>query len=260
MGTARSVGPSSSVQALRVSKAFWHNAEHAVHKFRRWSDPRERELRRRRRARRHTLRLGAGAGTGVAGTVGLLSASAPGWVVVVVGGAAAVLTAGAGLSTQRYVRMSHQPLPAATFVPAALPPIGSAARAPMARLVQAQRALHTLGEQISHRGRLPADDLSEALSTADSAAAALHSMAADVAALEQADTPSLAGYIRDSVTRLDTGVTGYEQVVSAAAGILTAPDTSPLPDDFTVACQSLRATTDRLDSWAEALDDLGGRR
>jgi hypothetical protein len=194
--------------------------------------------------------------------------SAPAWEVVVVAGGAVALVTGAAVSTRRYLELQRNPLPQATFVPAKLPPVRSAARAPIARLVRAERALHTLGAQIARRARLPADDLADTFATAGSGAAALHALAADIAAMEGAldivgraeSSPELTAHLHSVVARLDTGVTEYEHLVAAAGRILAAPEHPGTSDDLTWSLAGLRDAADRLDGWAHALSDLAARR
>ncbi|MCX4094304.1 phage shock envelope stress response protein PspM [Nocardia sp. alder85J] len=251
-------------RARQASDTVREVGEHALHAVRKWADPRERELRRRRRIRRRTLRLGAASGITALGTAGLVIASAPVWAVVVVAGGAAALVTGAAVSTRRYLELRRNPLPQAAFVPTKLPPVRSAARTSIARLVRAERALHALGAQIARHGRLPADDLADTLATAGSGAAALHALAADVTAMEQAITlvgqvksaPDLTVRVRVVVARLDSGVAEYEELVAAAGRILAAPLSAAIPDDLGWALTDLRDAADRLDGWAQALAEL----
>ncbi|MBF6329564.1 hypothetical protein IU452_13650 [Nocardia transvalensis] len=257
-------------QARRMSEGLREVGEHALLAVRKWADPRERELRRRRRVRRRGLRLGAASGITALGTAGLVVISAPVWAVIVVGSGAAALVTGAAVTTKRYLELRRNPLPPAAFVPRKLPPVRSAARAPIARLIRAERALHTLGQQIARGARLPADDLIDTLETAGSGAAALHALAADVAAMEKAidvvgqvnsiSGPGLAEHVRTSVGRLESGVAEYEQLVAAAGRVLAVPESPALPDDLGWALTNLRDAADRLDGWAQALTDLADRR
>ncbi|WP_324194168.1 phage shock envelope stress response protein PspM [Nocardia blacklockiae] len=257
-------------QARRLPDTLREVGEHAFHAVRKWADPRERELRRRRRVRRQSLRLSAASGLTALGTAGLVVVSAPAWAVIVVGGGAAALVTGAAVSTRRYLALRRNPLPPAAFVPRKLPPIRSAAREPIARLVRAERALYTVGRQIAHGGRLPADDLTDTLDTASSGAAALHALASDVVALEQAaglvgqmrsvSAPIPADHIRAVVRRLENGVTEYEELVASAARVLAVPESPALPDDLGWAMVNLRDAADRLDGWAQALTELADER
>ncbi|WP_114755727.1 phage shock envelope stress response protein PspM [Nocardia pseudobrasiliensis] len=257
-------------QARRLSDGLREAGEHVFHAVRKWADPREREMRRRRRVRRRSVRLGAASGITALGTAGLVLVSAPAWAVLIVGSGAAALVTGAAVTTRRYLELRRNPLPDAAFVPRKLPPVRSAARAPIARLVQAERALHALGRQIARGGRLPDDDLVDTLETAGSGAAALHALAADVVAMEQAagvvaqvkslPGTALADHVRLSVDRLHSGVDEYEELVAAAGRILAVPESPALPDDLGWELEKLRDAADRLDGWAQALTDLADRR
>ncbi|RMI28615.1 hypothetical protein EBN03_29365 [Nocardia stercoris] len=263
------VEPEHLDQARRLPDTLREVGEHALHAVRKWSDPRERELRKRRRLRRRSLRLGAAGGMTAVGAAGLVVISAPVWAVVVVGGGAAALVTGTAVSARRYLDARRNPLPEATFVPRKLPPVRSAARAPIARLVRAEKALHALYTQIARAQRLPADDVADTMATAASGAAALHALAADIVATEEAAghlnrvtttaIPGLSEQIRAITARLDAGVTEYEQLVTAAGQILAAPATAVAPDSLSVAVGDLRDAADRLDGWAHALAELADR-
>jgi hypothetical protein len=269
-GVVRDLLSQSGIEVERLERARQTSdtvrevGEHALHAVRKWADPRERELRRRRRIRRRTLRLGAASGITALGTAGLVILSAPIWAVVVVAGGAAALVTGAAVSTRRYLELRRNPLPDGAFVPTKLPPVRSAARAPITRLVRAERALHALGTQIARHGRLPADDLADTLETAGSGATALHALAADVTAMEQAiglvaqsnSAPELTTRVRIVVARLDSGVAEYELLVAAAGRILAAPHSPAVPDTLGWALTDLRDAADRLDGWAQALSEL----
>ncbi|WP_433202453.1 phage shock envelope stress response protein PspM [Nocardia sp. CA-107356] len=239
---------------------------HALVAVRRWADPRERELRKRRRARRRSFQLGAVGGLTTAGTVGLMVISAPVWAVVVVGGGAVALVTGTALSARRYLQLRSAPLPQATFVPRKQPPPWSSARGPIARLVRAEKALHGLGAQIARSNRLPEDELADMLETAASGASALHALAADTTAMEQAlgamgHSKSVAAVgltenMQFALGRLDSGIIEYEQVVAAAGRILAVPESAVLRHNFDAIVADLRDAADRLDGWAQALTEV----
>ncbi|MCP9624086.1 hypothetical protein FOH10_20025 [Nocardia otitidiscaviarum] len=252
--------------AQRLPEALRGMGEQAFATVRRWADPRERELRKRRRVRRRSLRLGTASGVTTIGTIGLVLISAPAWAVVVVGGGAVALVTGAAVTTKRYLQIRNDPLPPAAFQPRRLPPVRSAARAAIARLVRAERAMHGLGNQIARSGRLPADDLADTLETAGSGAAALHALAADMVAMERAASAlsptnsPVAEHIRIAAGRLDAGVAEYERIVAATAQVLAVPESAALADDLGWAMVDLRDAADRLDGWAQALTDLADGR
>lgn len=240
--------------------------EHALVAVRRWADPRERELRKRRRMRRRSFQLGTVGGLTTAGTVGLVVISAPVWAVVVVGGGAVALVTGTALSARRYLRLRSSPLPQAAFVPRKQPPAWSSARAPIGRLVRAEKALHGLGTQIARSNRLPEEELADLLETADSGAAALHALAADITAMQQAlgamgrsKSVAAVGLTENmlfALGRLDSGVAEYEQVVAAAGQILAVPESAVLRHNFDAIVADLRHAADRLDGWAQALTEV----
>ncbi|RJO75271.1 hypothetical protein D5S18_14795 [Nocardia panacis] len=243
--------------------------EHAMVTVRRWADPRERELRRRRRMRRRSLQLGTASGLTTAGAVGLLIVSAPAWAVVVLGGGAVALVTGTAVSTRRYLQSRASPLPQAAFVPRKRPPARSVARAAIDRLQRAERALHALSAQIVTSRRMPAEEFAQMVRTAGSGAAALHALAADIAAMEQAvqtvgqANPAAARALtenaRSAAVRLEGGVAEYEQVVAAAGSVLAVPETAVQAYRFDDIVAELRDAADRLDGWAQALTDLADR-
>jgi hypothetical protein len=243
--------------------------EQALVAVRRWADPRERELRRRRRVRRRSFQLGTASGITTVGAVGLAVISAPAWAVVVIGGGAIAFVTGTALSARRYLELRNKSLPQAAFVARKSPGLRSAARAPIQRLIRAERALYDLGAQIARTRRLPEDELRDLLETARSGAAALHALATDVVAMEQAaDTvgranPDTVAALKTTVvgvlTRLETGVAEYEQLVAAAARILAVPEDSVLAYQFNGIVADLREAADRLDGWAQALTEMADK-
>jgi hypothetical protein len=227
-------------------------------------------LRRRRRARRRSLRWGAASGITALGTAGLVVVSAPAWAVIVLGSGAVAMVTGAAVTTRNYLQLRRNPLPQAAFVPHRLPPARSVARAPIARLVRAEAALHALSARISQGGRMPVEDLTDTVETAASCAAALHALAADIAAMEKtaglvADGDSvpgldLSGHVRSATSRLETGVIEYEALVAAAGRILAVPESAAVLTETDWAVVNLRESADRLDGWAQALTDLADSR
>ncbi|MET7769932.1 hypothetical protein [Nocardia sp. NPDC005366] len=240
--------------------------EHALVAVRRWADPRERELRKRRRARRRSFQLGTVSGLTTAGAVGLVVISAPAWAVVVLGGGAVALVTGTALSAKRYLRLRGTPLPYPAFMPRKQPPLRSAARAPIARLVRSERALHGLIAHLGTSNRLPREELVDMIETANSGAAALHALAADIVQMESAlgvvgrNNPhaadALTANVRFAMTRLDTGVVEYEEIVTAAGRILAVPESTVVAYRFDGIVADLRHAADRLDGWAQALAEV----
>ncbi|BDT88156.1 phage shock envelope stress response protein PspM [Nocardia cyriacigeorgica] len=257
-------------QATNLPDTLRDMGEHALVAVRRWADPRERELRKRRRARRRSMQLGTVSGLTTVGTVGLVVISAPAWAVVVVGGGAVALVTGTALSARRYLRLRGKPLPQAAFIARKAPGVRSAARAPIVRLVQAERAMHDLAAQIARSRRLPPDELDDLLDTARSGAAALHALAADIVAMERAAATvgrtnpqagaSLTANAGVSVQRLESGVAEYEQLVAAAGRVLAVPDSSVVAYQFNGIVAELQHAADRLDGWAQALTEIADKQ
>ncbi|WP_051027189.1 phage shock envelope stress response protein PspM [Nocardia higoensis] len=240
--------------------------EQALGAVRRWADPRERELRKRRRVRRRSVHLSTVSGITTVGLVGLVVVSAPAWAVVALGGGAAVAVTGAAYNTRRYLQMRHIPLPPPRFQPRRQPPLRSAARAPIARLVRAERAMHGVTAQIGAGRRLPPAELTEMAQTAAAGAAALHALAADIVQMEQAlevigradrrSAAALAETVRAALARLEHGVGEYEQVLAAAGHVLAVPENSVVDYRFQTIVGELRDAADRLDGWAQALTEM----
>ncbi len=126
--------------------------------------------------------------------------------------------------------------------------------------------MHGLTAQIARSKRLPDDELADMMETAESGAAALHALAADITAMEHAlgmmgattsdATAGISGNVGLALTRLDSGVVEYEQVVAAAGRILAVPETIVLRHDFDMIVSDLRHAADRLDGWAQALTEV----
>ncbi|WP_063915921.1 phage shock envelope stress response protein PspM [Nocardia flavorosea] len=267
--------PDLPQQAVSVAESLRTAGENALVAVRRWADPRERELRRRRRARRRSIGLSTASGLTTAGTVGLVILSAPAWAVLVLGGGAIALVTGAALSTRRYLQLRRAPLPLAGYVPRKLPSARSAARPAISRLARAERVLHDVAGRIARTRRLPAGELDDLVATAASGAAALTALATDIATMEgavrtlgngggaaladAADLERLNETVQSIATRLDTGVTEYEQVVAAATRVVAVDETGALRYEFDGIVADLRQAADRMDGWAQALTELADR-
>ncbi|WP_430335580.1 phage shock envelope stress response protein PspM [Rhodococcus sp. ACT016] len=229
--------------------------------MRRLSDPRERMLRKRRRARKRATRFGIASGAGVVGTASLAVASAPDWTMVATGGAAALFAIPAVVAVDSYRRLKATPLPPAAVSRRPLPPVGSAARAPMERLARAEGSLQQLLGVLGKSAVVDVEELDHTGETARSASEALRSVAADVVAMESAgrSTAAAAAHLEQSIRsaagQLDVGVAQYEGLVTAAAK-MTAPAQSA---SYTVLGQQreeLLSASERLEGWAEALGEV----
>lgn len=229
--------------------------------MRRWSDPRERMLRKRRRARRRAARFGIASGAGVVGSASLAVASAPDWTVVATGGAAALFAIPAVVAVDSYRRLKATPLPPPADSRRPLPPVGSASRAPMERLAQAENSLNQLLGVLGRSTIVDVEEVDRTGETARSASAALRAVAADVVAMESAGrgTAAAAAHLERSihaaVGQLDVGVAQYEGLVTAAAKLTTPAQSS----SYTLLAQQrdeLLSASDRLEGWAEAIGEV----
>lgn len=147
----------------------------------------------------------------------------------------------------------------ATMPPARpiMPPKGSAARQPMERLAEAEKALaQVLAQLTGPAASIPAESVTQAQTTGAEAATALRAVAAQLAAVELARDhapPLERGPLVEGVSRLreqlDEGLGGYRSLV-AAAGRVVAASSSPGPK------QELTEATDHLAGLAVALREL----
>lgn len=144
--------------------------------------------------------------------------------------------------------------------PAAMPPKGSAAREPMQRLAEAEKALTQVLAQLSGSAGMPAavpvESIAQARATSAEAATALRAVAAQLVAVELARDhapPLERGPLVEGVSRLreqlDEGLGGYRSLV-AAAGRVVAASSAPGPK------QELTEATDHLAGLAVALREL----
>lgn len=233
---------------------------------RRWTDPRERQLRKTRRAERRAVQYGSVSGFSAATTAGLAVASAPEWTLVAGGGAAAFFAVPAVLAWRRYREYRSAPLPprmpGRRFVP-----YGSVATGLMRRLMAAEQSLYQLLLVLAGSHTIPADEVSEISATAWDTADALEAAARDIAAMEHAGNtskhtfPHLQSAISATLQRLNDGVVQYEGLVSMAAQMASATSSTAAADPvggFEQRRGDLLAATDRLEALAGALGELSG--
>lgn len=222
-------------------------------------DPWARALRRRRRARRFAAVY---AGTAaLAGTVTATLGSLPGVLEVseIAGGSVTALAlVGVGTAGIRALRLHRIPLPAPASPP--LPPSGSAARAPLARLASAEAGLDELLALLT-RPRHGAAALSpdSATSIRDAAAdvgVTLRATAESLQAVERTvstappgERAALADAVHLLVQQLDEGVDELSRLVSAAGHAVAAGSTGTPQARLTEA-------TDRLAGLAAGLREL----
>jgi hypothetical protein len=230
-----------------------------------WRDPRAKLLRRRRRAKRATAAWSGGTAlgglwVGVDAVHGELLTTFGGFTSLVVTGVFLFCTSG---SVQKLIALHRQPLPAAIPPPVRLPPSGSAAREPMRRLAEAEAGLAELLVQLGTPrpgglAPLPAQSLAHAPESANEAATALRSVAAQLSAVERArdlTPPGQRGALDQGVAdlrrRLEEGLDGYIALIATAGQAVLA--SGPVsPND------ALLDASDRLSGLATALRELAG--
>jgi hypothetical protein len=217
-----------------------------------WRDPARRFARRKRRARRALL-LMALVTAGLAWITAQVAADRPGlqasqvfWAACTA--IAAVQTAGTGYRFWRLARTTP-PLPAPQPLPR-----DAAAYPAMRRLDEREQVLADL---LSHVGAA-ADDTR---GVAADAAAALRRHAGRVTAVDRAragappaSRPGLDSALAVLVKQLDDGVAGYEALVLAAAGAVSASASFQAGDPVLAA--RLGDATDRLAGLAAGLRDV----
>lgn len=227
------------------------------------SDPRARLLRKRRWALRLGMFFGFACGFWVF-TTGLLAFwSTPVWVLIITGVIAAGAAVPATLSLLRYRWLRGEPLPPQRQINGRrLPPPGSVARPAMSALAASERGLHSLLGVLDRGRLLPPDEIRELTSAAGHSAATMAATASEIASMERAaaDAPDsriyLAPTINALVVQLDAGVRQYNEMVTAAAHLVSSANAGVgisqqrHRDELTTA-------TDRLVGWAAAFDELG---
>lgn len=239
-----------------------------AHKINVATDPRARLLRRRRRALRWGLVF---AGACVFWAVVTVLLAAWGWfalLLVITGSIAVGAAIPATLLLLRYRWLRSVPLP--TQRPASsrrLPPPGSAARPAMFALGASERGLFSLLGVMERGNMLPAAEIRDLTAAANQTAAAMAATAAEVVSMERAvqsapqSRSHLAPTINAFTTQLSTGVRQYNEMVTAAAQLVSAANgdsaaTTPMSQQR--YRDELVGATDRLVGWAQAFDELGG--
>ena len=232
------------------------------------ADPRAKMLRKRRWALRAGLFFTFATGLWVVVTAVLASWNTPAWALPIPGAIAVGAAFLATLSFLRYRWLKASPLPPQRSV-RRLPPWGSAARQPMAALSSAERGMFAL-LGVMQRGRmLPEDELREVTVAANQTAATMAATATEVVSMERAAGASpqsrahLAPTIRAFTTQLETGVRQYNEMVTAAAQLVSAANSGSMSSSPMSAQRyrhELGTATDRLSGWAQAFDELGHLR
>ena len=233
------------------------------------ADPRAKLLRKRRWALRAGVFFTFSTGLWIVATGVLASWDViPAWVLPIPGAIAVGAAFLATLSFLRYRWLKRSPLPAERRV-RRLPPWGSAARQPMAALTSAERGLFSL-LGVMERGRmLPPDELRDVISAANQTAATMTATANEIVSMEKAATAAprsrvhLTPTIRAFAAQLDSGARQYDEMVAAAAQLVSAANTGSMSSSPMSAQRyrnELGNATDRLAGWAQAFDELGHLR
>ena len=139
----------------------------------------------------------------------------------------------------------------------------------MAALASAERGLFSL-LGVMERGRmLPADELRDVAAAANQTAATMAATANEVVSMERAPTAApqsrahLTPTIRAFTAQLDSGVRQYNEMVTAAAQLVSAANSGSMSSSPMSAQRyrdELVDATDRLSGWAQAFDELGHLR
>jgi MFS family permease len=234
------------------------------------TDPRERLLRRRRRALRWGLIFSAGC---VLWAVVTAILAAWGWFALllwITGGVAVVEAMIATLLLMRYRWLRAEPLPAQRPTNSRrLPPPSSAARQSMYALGASERGFFSLLGVMERGNMLPASEIRDLTDAAKKSSAAMAATAAEVVSMERAanGTPQSRSYLAPTINaftaQLSSGVRQYNEMVTAAAQLVSSANGDPVAAATANNAQQryrteLTGATDRLLSWAQAFDELGG--
>jgi hypothetical protein len=232
------------------------------------ADPRAKLMRKRRWALRLGVFFTVSCLFWVGVTALLASWSTPVWALFIPAPIAVGAAFLATLSFLRYRWLRGEPLPPQRS-PRRLPPWGSAARQPMAALAASERGFFSL-LGVMERGRmLPADELRELSVAANQTAATMAATANEVVSMERAisSAPQSRSHLVPTITafttQLDRGARQYNEMVTAAAQLVSAANTGPMsssPMSQQRYRDELVNATDRLLGWAQAFDELGHLR
>jgi hypothetical protein len=233
------------------------------------ADPRAKLLRKRRWALWTTAFFTFSTGLWIAVTGVLASWEViPAWVLPI---PAAIAVGAAFLATLCFLRyrwLKREPLPAERRA-RRLPPWGSAARQPIAAVASAERGLSEL-IGVMERGRMvPSDELRDVRAAAERTVATMTATANEVVSMEKAATAApqsrahLTPTIRAFAAQLDTGARQFDDMVEAAARLVSAANSGSMSSSPMSAQRhrhELGSATDRLAGWAQAFDELGHLR
>lgn len=234
------------------------------------ADPRAKLMRKRRWA----LRLGwfftVSCVLWVGVTALLASWDVPAWALFIPSPIAIGAAFLATLAFLRYRWLRGEPLPPQRSRTARrLPPWGSAARQPIAALAASERGLFSLLGVMERGKMLPADELRELTAAANQTAATMTATANEVVSMERAisSAPQSQGHLLPTIQaftgQLDQGVRQYNEMVTAAAQLVSAANTGSMSSSPMTQQRyrdALSNATDRLVGWAQAFDELGHLR
>jgi hypothetical protein len=139
----------------------------------------------------------------------------------------------------------------------------------MAALASAERGLFSLLGVMQRGEMLPDDELREVMLAANQTATTMTATAGEVVSMERAANAAprasahLAPTIRAFVAQLDSGARQYDEMVTAAAQLVSAANSGSLSSSPMSALRyrhELADATDRLTGWAQAFDELGHLR
>jgi hypothetical protein len=245
-------------------------ADVAAQKLSAAADPRARLLRKRRWSLRLGLFFGFATVFWVAVTGLLATWSTPVWGLIITGVIAAGAAVPATLLLLRYRWLRAEPLPPQRQVSGRrLPPHGSVARPSMSALGASERGFHSLLGVMTRGNMLPPEEIRELTRAADRTAATMAATAAEVVSMERAaaETPHSQSYLAPTINaftaQLNAGVRQYNEMVTAAAQLVSAANTGSMsssPMSQQRYRNELTGATDRLMGWAQAFDELGQLR
>ncbi|WP_431239704.1 phage shock envelope stress response protein PspM [Mycolicibacterium aichiense] len=245
-------------------------ADVAAQKLSAVSDPRARLLRKRRWALRLGVFFSFATVFWIAVTGLLATWSTPVWGLIITGVIAAGAAVPATLFLLRYRWLRGEPLPPTRQVSGRrLPPHGSVARPSMSALGASERGFHSLLGVMQRGNMLPPEEIRELVAAADRTAATMAATADEVVSMERAaiETPHSQSYLAPTINaftaQLSTGVRQYNEMVTAAAQLVSAANTGAMsssPMSQQRYRNELAGATDRLMGWAQAFDELGQLR
>jgi hypothetical protein len=233
------------------------------------ADPRAKLLRKRRWALRAAVFFAFSTALWITVTGVLASWDViPAWVLPIPASIAVGAAFLATLSFLRYRWFRREPLPEQRRF-RRLPPWGSAARQPISAMVSAERGLLSL-LGVMERGRmLPSEELRDVRAAADRTVATRTATANEIVSMEKAATAAprsrahLAPTIDAFTTQLDSGVRQFDEMVEAAAKLVSAANSGSMSSSPMSAQRyryELGSATDRLAGWAQAFGELGHLR